>query len=66
MDIALAYRCQLLPDKERNSRARILEAIALELAIEDINRTNRRREALARLAIGLPPFRRTTHVERCR
>jgi hypothetical protein len=51
MDTSLAYRCQLLEE-----RARICEAIHHELALEELNRTNSRREAWARLVIGLKPF----------
>ena len=39
-------------------RARICEAIRRELALEYFGRTNSRREAWARMAIGLPPFPR--------
>jgi hypothetical protein len=39
-------------------RARICEAISRELALEYFRRTNAKREAWARLAIGLKPFRR--------
>jgi hypothetical protein len=41
-------------------RARICEAIGRDLALEYFRRTNAKREAWARLAIGLPPFRRRT------
>jgi hypothetical protein len=46
-------------------RARICEAIRRELALEDLSRTNSRREAWARMAIGLKPFPRTIHLEGC-
>ena len=45
-------------------RARICEAIRRELDLEYFRRTNAKREAWARLAIGLKPFR-TIHWERC-
>jgi hypothetical protein len=40
-------------------RARICEVISRELGLEYFRRTNAKREAWARLAIGLKPFRRT-------
>jgi hypothetical protein len=40
-------------------RARICEAIGIELALEYFRRTNAKREAWARIAIGLAPVRRT-------
>jgi hypothetical protein len=40
-------------------RARICEVISRELGLEYFRRTNAKREAWARLAIGLRPFRRT-------
>jgi hypothetical protein len=46
-------------------RARICEAISRELALEYFRRTNSKREAWARLAIGLRPFSRTINWERC-
>jgi hypothetical protein len=42
-------------------RAHICEAIGLELALEYFRRTNAKREAWARIAIGLPPVRRTVN-----
>jgi hypothetical protein len=36
-------------------RTRICEAISIELALEYFRRTNAKREAWARIAIGLPP-----------
>jgi hypothetical protein len=71
MDINLAYRRQLLPapgcdaQPSAQQRARICAVIAFELALEDLNRTNSRREVWARLAIGLPAFSRTIG-EQCR
>jgi hypothetical protein len=41
-------------------RARICEAISRELALEYFRRTNAKREAWARIAIGLPPRPRPT------
>jgi hypothetical protein len=46
-------------------RAHICEVIRCELALEDLSRANSKREAWARLAIGLKPFPRTLHCERC-
>lgn len=46
----------VMPSPQR--RARICEAIGRELALETFRRTNAKREARARLAIGLSPFRR--------
>jgi hypothetical protein len=46
-------------------RARICEAISRELALEYFRHTNSKREAWARLAIGLKPFPRPFHWERC-
>jgi hypothetical protein len=46
-------------------RARICAAIHRELALEQLTRTNAKREALARLAIGLRPFPRTIHGGLC-
>ena len=40
-------------------RARILEAIRFELAIEELNRANSRRNVRLRISIGLPAFPRT-------
>jgi hypothetical protein len=48
------------------SRARICEAIGRELALEYLSRANRKREARARMAIGLSPYRRTIRLEGCR
>jgi hypothetical protein len=48
-----------LPPSPRK-RARICEAIGRELALEYFHRTNAKREARARLAIGLPPVQRRT------
>ena len=47
-------------------RACICEAIRREIDLEQLSRTNRKREAWARMAIGLPPFPRTNYRERCR
>ena len=41
-------------------RASICEAIGIELALEYFRRTNAKREAWARIAIGLPPGPRRT------
>jgi hypothetical protein len=38
-----------------HQRARICEAIGLQLALEYFRRANAKREAWARIAIGLPP-----------
>jgi hypothetical protein len=46
-------------------RALICEVIRLELALEDLSRTNSRRNVRLRMAIGLPAFPRTIHGERC-
>jgi hypothetical protein len=45
-------------------RARICEAISRELALEYFRRANCKREAWARIAIGLRPIPRTLR-ERC-
>jgi hypothetical protein len=45
-------------------RARICEAIRREIDLEYISRTNRKREARARVVIGLRPFPRTIHAVR--
>jgi hypothetical protein len=52
----------LIP-RSPQKRARICEAIGRELALEFFRRTNAKREARARLAIGLRPFPRTIHWE---
>jgi hypothetical protein len=46
-------------------RARICEAISRELALEYFRRTNAKREAWARMAIGLSPFPRAINWGRC-
>jgi hypothetical protein len=53
------------PKLSPQQRARICEAIRRELDLEYFRRTNSKREAWARLAIGLPPFPRTIHWGRC-
>jgi hypothetical protein len=45
-------------------RAVICAAIHRELALEYFCRTNRKREAWARMAIGLPPFKRRIEARR--
>jgi hypothetical protein len=45
-------------------RARICERIGYQLALEIINRTNHRREAWARICIGLRPFPRRALSDR--
>lgn len=45
-------------------RARICEAIRRAVALEDINRTNSKREARLRMLIGLPPIPRAISWER--
>jgi hypothetical protein len=52
------------PSSEK--RARICAAIGRELGLEYFRRTNAKREALARMAIGLRPFPRTIRWEWCR
>jgi hypothetical protein len=61
---SLPSRNALIPPSPQR-RARICEAIGRELALEYFRRTNAKREARARLAIGLRPFPRTIHWERC-
>jgi hypothetical protein len=46
------------------ARARICELIHRLVALEEINRSNTKREAWARLGIGLRPFPKTIR-ERC-
>jgi hypothetical protein len=46
------------PQLSPRQRARICDAIRRELDLEYFRRTNAKREAWARLAIGLPPFPR--------
>lgn len=57
--IVLGNALKLSPQQ----RARICSAIRRELDLEHVHRTNARREILARLAIGLPPYRRNFHWE---
>jgi hypothetical protein len=45
-------------------RALICAAIHRDLALEHLSRTNAKREAWARMAIGLRPFSRTINSER--
>jgi hypothetical protein len=47
-------------------RASICHAIQRELALEYFGRTNAKREAWARLVIGLPPFPKSIFRERSR
>lgn len=47
-------------------RARICQAIGREIALEYFRRTNAKREARARMAIGLRPFpRKSIYWGRC-
>jgi hypothetical protein len=46
-------------------RARICEQIARQIALEFFSSKTSKREAIARMAIGLKPFRRTIHRECC-
>ena len=48
--------CNAPPSSQQ--RARICEAICRELALEYFRRTNAKREAWARIVIGLPPVPR--------
>jgi hypothetical protein len=46
-------------------RARICEQIARQIALEFFSGKTSKREAIARMAIGLKPFSRTIHWEWC-
>jgi hypothetical protein len=63
MDISLAYRCQPAPSPQE--RDRICQLISRALALEELSRTNAKREVWARISIGLRPIPRPLHGERC-
>jgi hypothetical protein len=49
----------------QQQRARICEQIARQIALEFFSSKTSKREAIARMAIGLRPFPRTIHGGRC-
>jgi hypothetical protein len=56
--------CNALNAPSPQARACICEAIRREIDLEYFRRTNAKREAWARIVIGLRPFPRTTNGER--